>query len=150
MYTFNGRLSWFGLALLGAVATLPGCGPSGPRLEPVSGKVTLDGTPLKSGTVTLVADESKGTKQVGTSAGAIGSDGTYKITTDGKDGAPLGWYKVVVVTMGPGMGQVDTGPLNATARPTPQPKYADQTKTDLSFEVTASPKAGAYDLKLSK
>jgi hypothetical protein len=150
MYTFNGRLSLFGLALLAAVATLPGCGPSGPRLEPVSGKVTLDGAPLKSGTVTLVADESKGTKQVGSSSGAIGSDGTYRITTDGKDGAPPGWYKVVVITMGPGMGQMQTGPLTTTGGVAPPPKYSDQTKTDQTFEVTASPKPGAYDLKLSK
>ncbi len=149
MHMFKIRLSSFGFALLAAVLPTLGCGPSGPKLASVSGKVTLDGTPLKSGTVNLVADESKGVKQVGTSSGAIGSDGTYKITTDGKDGAPLGRYKVVVITMTPG-GMGDTGPLNPNAQAPSRPTYSDQTKTPLSFEVVASPKPGAYDLTLTK
>jgi hypothetical protein len=151
MYIFKIRPSLFGLVLLAAVFAVPGCGSSGPKLAPVSGTVTLDGTPLKSGTVNLVADESKGAKQVGTSSGAIGSDGSYRISTDGKDGAPLGWYKVVVVTMGPGMMPANTGALSTKAPAAAvQPKYSYQSKTDLSYEVTASPKSGAYDLKLSK
>jgi hypothetical protein len=141
MYTFNGRLSLFGVALLAAVATLPGCGPSGPKTASVSGKVTLDGTPLTSGTVNLVGDESKGNTHKGTSAGSIGPDGTYKVSTDGKDGAPLGWYKVLVVTKFPG------APQDALAL---DPKYIDATKTPLSYEVVASPAPGAYDLKVSK
>jgi hypothetical protein len=149
MPMFKIRLSSFGFALLAAVLPTLGCGSSGPKLASVSGKVTLDGAPLKSGTVNLVADESKGTKQAGTSSGAIGSDGTYKITTDGKDGAPLGWYKVVVITMTPG-GMGDTGPLNPNAQAKSRPTYSDQAKTTISYEVVASPKPGAYDLTLTK
>jgi hypothetical protein len=150
MRMFKIRLSSFGFVLLAAVASTLGCGPaSGPKLAPVSGKVLLDGAPLKSGTINLVADESKGAKQTGSSSGSIGPDGTFKITTDGKDGAPLGWYKVVVVTMVPG-GMGDTGPLNTQPQANSRPTYSDQAKTLLSFEVVDNPKPGAYDLTLSK
>ena len=141
MQMFKVRLSSFGFLLLAAAVTPLGCGPSGPKLVHVSGTVTLDGTPLQSGTVTFVADASKGNTQMGTPAGNIGTDGTYKISTEGKNGSPLGWYKVTVVTNFPG------APPGAVAI---NPKYTDQTKTDLSVEVVANPQPGAYDLKLSK
>ncbi len=157
MKMFKVRLSSFGFLLLAAAVTVLGCGPSGPKLVPVSGKVTLDGTPLKSGTVTLVADASKNNTQKGIPAGAIGPDGTYKISTEGKNGAPLGWYKVTVATSFPGAMGANTAPLmSSTPAKAPEgaivinPKYTDQTKTDLSVEVVANPQPGAYDLKLSK
>jgi hypothetical protein len=100
-----------------------------------------DGTPLKSGTVTFTRDESKNNTQKGTPAASIGPDGTYRISTEGKDGSPLGWYKVTVITKFPGA-PPDAIDIN--------PKYADAAKTDLSFEVVESPSPGAYDLKLSK
>jgi hypothetical protein len=140
MRRFKVRLSSFGFSLLAAVTVVVGCGPAGPTLIPVSGKVTLSGTPLKSGTINLVADESKGTKQTGTSAGKIQPDGSYTISTDGKDGAPPGWYKAIVITKYPG------APEDAVAI---NPVYTDP-KSAISFEVVANPAAGAYDLKLTK
>ncbi len=138
-----GRLSaqtaWFGFLFAG-LFVLPGCGSAGPKLIPVSGKIIVGGAPLKSGTINLVADDSKGTTQKGTSAGSIGPDGTYKITTDGVDGAPPGWYKVMIITKFPGAPE-DAVTLN--------PKYTDP-KTAPSFEVTADAKPGAYDLLLTK
>ncbi len=120
MQMFKVRLSSFGFLLLAAAVTPLGCGPSGPKLVHVSGTVTLDGKPLTSGTVTFVADASKGNTQMGTPAGNIGTDGTYKISTEGKNGSPLGWYKVTVVTNFPARRR---GPLpsirNTPTRPKP-------------------------------
>ena len=140
MVRLKAQLFVFGLLLLASVAAMPGCGPAGPKLDPVSGIVTLSGAPLKSGTVTLIADASKGNTAQGTSTGKIESDGRYNISTDGKEGAPPGWYKAIVITKYPG------APEDAVAL---NPVYSDP-KTAPTFEVVASPKPGAYDLKLTK
>ena len=97
------KAQWFvfGLLLLASAAATPGCGPAGPKLDPVSGIVTLSGAPLKSGTITLIADASKGNTEQGTSTGKIESDGRYAISTDGKEGAPPGWYKAIIITKYP-------------------------------------------------
>jgi hypothetical protein len=65
--------------------------------------------------------------------------------TNRKEGAPPGWYKVVVIA---------AEPLNPDDPYTPGKSYiavkynAPQT-TDLSLEVVASPKPGAYDLEMT-
>jgi hypothetical protein len=75
--------------------------------------------------------------------GAVAADGTYKVSTDGKPGAPVGWYKVTVRTQTPGM--------NATTKPTHiDPKFSDPKRTPLSVEVVETPGPGAYDLKVTK
>ncbi len=85
-------------ALLIAVAS--GCGDPGPRLVPVSGKVTLDGVPLAHKTIQFIPE----TGTPGSGAGATSSaDGAYElIATRGgalvdHKGACPGTYKVVVV-----------------------------------------------------
>lgn len=137
------------------VLCIAGCS-KGETLYPVSGKVTLRNAPLTAGIVTFIADESKGNKAKASPTGKIGSDGNYTLTTDGKSGAPLGWYKVTVNTETPGMGgpmTVDPTPgkvvpLGGTGGPQIDPKYKDSSKTTLAVEVVASPGAGAYDLKI--
>ena len=88
----------FVFALLIAVAS--GCGDPGPRLVPVSGKVTLDGVPLAHKTIQFIPE----TGTPGSGAGATSSaDGAYElIATRGgalvdHKGACPGTYKVVVV-----------------------------------------------------
>jgi hypothetical protein len=110
---------------------------------PVSGKVTVDDKPVTSGQVTLqpLAEKPQG---VGLSAGTIGSDGTYTISTAGKPGAPAGKYKVTVT---PSM--MPTGG-NAPPAPPFNAKYTDPAKTTLEIEVRENAPAGAYDLKLEK
>jgi len=133
-----------------------GCAKSEP-LFPVSGKATLKNAPLTAGMVTFVPDDAKGNKTKSNPSGKIGSDGTYTLTTEGKSGAPLGWYKVTVITDTPGMGGPMTvdptpgkpAPLGGTsAGPPIDPKYKDSAKTPLTIEVVAAPAAGAYDVKI--
>jgi hypothetical protein len=122
----------------------------------VSGKVTLKNAPLTGGNVTFVPDESKGNKSKFSPGGQIGSDGTFTLTTEGKSGAPLGWYKVTVFASTPGMGGPATvdptpgkvAPLNPAGAVHVDPKYQDAAKTPVSLEVVASPGAGAYDVKI--
>ena len=145
-----------GVSLTLGVMMLAGCGDSGPKVVPVTGKVTLDGTPLTIGTVTFYPDESKGNTVVGTSTGMIQSDGSYKLNYNGKDGAPVGWYKVTVNPIGMpsnmgnagGMQAQDMSKLNQNAAKV-NPKFL-KAETGLTIEVVASPAAGAYDLKVTK
>jgi hypothetical protein len=135
-----GRVWLVGLVCLGAAC---GCGPS-VKLVPVSGKVSVDGQPLTAGQVSLVPQtESKDQKTAGLSAGTIDSSGNYKIMTNGKDGAPLGKYKVVVA---PSMMPSEAGKIRMDFNS----RYSDPKNTDLQYEVVANPSATQYDLSLKK
>jgi hypothetical protein len=145
------------LVILAGAGMALGCGQKDVPLVPVSGKVTVDGQPLTSGSVSLVPDVPRGNEGAqaadkmtmpSLSGGKIGPDGTYKIYTGGKEGAPLGKYKVRIVPS-----QTETKP-DKDAKEAPDigynKKYTDANKTPLRYEVVASPKPGAYDLKLTK
>lgn len=130
------------LASLCGLLTLLGCGSSGKdKLVPVSGKVTLNGTPLTAGQVAFHPDTAKGNNAKGVPTGTIGADGTYTLSTDGKSGAPAGWYKVTVVTNFPGVSG-EPVPINA--------RYGNPSGSGLEREVVPSPASGAYDLQVSK
>jgi hypothetical protein len=134
-----------------------GCGPSGPKLVPVSGKVTLDGQPLTAGAVSFSPDSAKGNKEKVAPTGSINSSGVYELSTEGKSGAPVGWYKVTVVTNTPGMGQ-QPPPVVGGGGPVPlqqpsvqiNPTYSSPDQTPLRVEVKAGAATGDYDLKVSK
>jgi len=149
---------WLPAALVfcGAL-TLSGC--ASEKLSAVSGKVTLKGSPLTAGQVTFVPDTAKGNKATVSPAGPIGSDGSYHLVTNGKQGAPLGWYKVTISTdtpgMGMGMGGTQVDPNSKTPAPLQQgssvkidPKYKDAASTPVSIEVTATPSPNQYDIKI--
>jgi hypothetical protein len=147
------------LAVLVFCGTLALSGCAGEKLAPVSGKVTLKDSPLTAGQVTFVPDAAKGNKSTTSPAGPIGADGKYKLSTNGKEGAPLGWYKVTVSTdtpgMGMGMGGTPVDPKNPTLTPSQppstvkiDPKYKDAASTPVSVEVTATPSGGQYDVKI--
>jgi hypothetical protein len=132
---------WVCLFVAG-VCFAPGCGKS-VKLVPVSGKVTLGNQPVSGGQVTLIPDKEGATP--GLITGNIDSSGNYKILTNGKDGAPLGKYKVTVTpSMMPSM-----DPKKGPPRPFPE-IYGDPRKTTLSIEVVENPAPGAYDLKMQK
>jgi hypothetical protein len=138
------------LSVLTCLCLVAGCGgKQGASMSPVSGKVTVDGQPVTSGQVTFIPDvvakEASSTQTPGLSTGQIGSDGSYKISTAGKNGAPLGQYKVTVT---PSM--VPAADAKGPPSTPFNPKYADVGKSDLRIEVVANPPAGAYDLKLTK
>ena len=135
-----GRPVWPILCAWGLL-TLAGCG--GLKLVPVSGKVTQAGKPLTGGAVSFVPDASRGNKARLSCMGRIGPDGRYELTTSGVTrsetgkGAPLGWYKVTLLTTLPGAPDI-----------TVDPRYTDPARTPLTIEVVAKPSPGAYDLKL--
>lgn len=129
------------LILAAAVLTV-GCKGSTEKMAPVSGKVTVAGQPLSSGSVTLIP--TSGESKAGLMAGQIDSSGTYTIHTGGKDGAPLGKYKVKV---DPSMVPSGDGkpPVAGFSH-----KYQDSQQTPLTIEVVENATPGAYDLKLTK
>lgn len=124
-----------------AVAALAGCGPGGPSLIPVEGKITADGNPLAQGSLAFHPDTAKGNASKKTGAAEI-KDGSYKLFTDGKPGAPAGWYKVTVVSAG----EPDNTKPEAPVKSFVAPRFADPRLTDQSIEVKAG---GSYDLKVS-
>jgi hypothetical protein len=123
-----------------------GCGGSTEKLTPVIGKVTVDGTPLATGSVTFHPDAQKGNSTPHIPVGMLDGQGNYKLFSATKEGAPLGWYKVTVSAQEP----ID--PKNPYALPKHliSPKFSDPNASGLEVEVVASQTAGAYDLKLAK
>jgi hypothetical protein len=140
-------------ALAAVFAVAGGCNQSAPtplpKLRTVAGYVKLGGAPLPNGTVTFHPDPAKGNNLSVTPYGVIAQDGSYKLTTGGDDGAPLGWYKVTVAPSGM--------PKEMPARGEPMPKapafnakYQKPNSSGISIEVVEAPKSGAYDIELSK
>jgi hypothetical protein len=133
------------ILLGGCMGTLLGCGDSSSKLVPVSGKVTVDGQPLTTGSVSFRPEKGVSAQEPG---GEIDEDGTYTLYTDGKQGAPPGRYRVLVVAVDPNdlKKKFPYGKRTSFVNP----KYSDLKKTDLVVEVKQSAAPGAYDLKLSK
>jgi hypothetical protein len=146
----NSKSAWRYLlaASVGAVATLVGCGGSSSNLVPVVGKVTVDGQPLTTGNGNVSFRPEKGSPSRQEPYGAIGPDGTYRLITDGKEGAPLGRYRVMVVDVEP----IDpkSGFPYGKRKSHVNYKYSELKTTDLVIEVVREPAPGAYDLKLKK
>jgi hypothetical protein len=122
------------------VIILAGCGPS---VYPVQGEVQVDGKALPKGAVVFWPDAAKGNAFVGRPTGDV-AEGRYKLMTEGRAGAPLGWYKVTV--SGYEGAPDSTKPLET--KNLISKKYQDAATTDLNVEVVAS--GGSYNLKVSK
>ena len=133
------------LLIGGAVFGFVGCGSEeGEKLAPVTGKLTVDGKPLTSGSVSFRPDGSKGNASQHQPNGAIDPGGKFVLSVPpARKGAPPGWYRVVI-----------------TALDDPQPgkplksfidmKYSDEKTTPLTIEVIANPEAGRYDFNLRR
>ncbi len=80
------------LCLLLATVVAIGCGDSNPKTVKVTGKISYNGEPLKSGTIALIPEgEGYG------ATGQIQPDGTFQLTSfKPNDGAAPGNYKVTV------------------------------------------------------
>lgn len=108
-----------------------GCGAHDYRdslpLAPVHGTVTYKGKPLDSGQVVFVQE--KDTVGVVTT-GLIQADGSYKMATAGRDGAMVGWNRVIVRPYQP----ASRKPSDALPSPLPE-EYSWADKTPLRFEV---------------
>jgi hypothetical protein len=74
------------------VSLIAGCGESGPSLAPVSGRVTLDGQPLKFANISFQPEG----KSAG--VGRTDADGHYELMYKrGQMGGPIGQNKVTIV-----------------------------------------------------
>jgi hypothetical protein len=135
------------------VALVLGAGCGGGKTYPVHGRVTLDGEPLvaNAATVMLVPDRARGNDTPDQPGGTVDSGGRYTVYTNGRRGAPPGWYKVVVTAIGdpapPAKGPLTHRPTATSLVPAP---YGQPATTPLALEVVPSPDAGAYDLKLKR
>jgi len=139
----SGSRLWLRMAFV-CCLVLPGCDGGSGSLNKVSGKVTVDGSPLTRGSVRFVPDTTKGNKSSAEPVGEIKPDGSYELTTNGKSGAPAGWYKVTVNATE----QVDSSKPFSGKSLVPR-KYNVPESTQLSVEVKASSKDGDYDLKVT-
>ncbi len=138
------RLSRSALVVAASVLVLSGCGGDQKNAATVSGKVTVDSQPMTKGSVRFVPDKAKGNTGSAEPVGQIAESGQYELTTNGKPGAPLGWYTVTVAS-----GEIpDSGKPFATKGGV-APRFAQAETSKLSVEVVAAPAAGAYDLKVS-
>jgi hypothetical protein len=140
--------------LLAALAA--GCGDAsgvGPTF-PVAGKVTFNNAPLtaKNTVILFKPDAARGNTSRFEPSGTVDADGNYSLTTRGKNGAPPGWYKVVVTAREEAepvhpKGPQRHRPVSKSLLPV---RYGQAQTTDLSVEVVEGPAPGAYDLKLTR
>jgi hypothetical protein len=69
------------------------CGPSGPEMARVSGKVTYKGQPVEKGTIAFVSTDPARPN----ASGVLGAGGAYDLQThEPGDGAQLGEYVVTI------------------------------------------------------
>ncbi len=101
-------------ALLPLLAAAPGCNDRIGKCYAVEGTVYIEGRPLvgKSGFVTFKPDVSKGNQGEFAAVGPLNPDGTYTLSTQSKDGAPAGWYRVTVTAVDEKDGAVRSGEPN--------------------------------------
>lgn len=126
-----------------------GCGGS---TYPVAGRVLLDNKPLvaRSAVVLFKPNAARGNQSSFEPAGQVDGDGNYTLLTNGKPGAPPGWYRVIVTALDEPP-QHPRGPhreQRPVARSLMPARYGQAATTPLAVEVVESPDPGAYDLKL--
>ena len=118
-----------------------------PPLVEVTGRVTVGSKPLDRGMIHFAPEKTRGATHLPYSSGEIRPDGRFTLSTNGQPGAPLGWYKVIVIaTETP----IPENPTNWTPDWLVDTKYTQRGTTDLEVEVIKSPPADAYDLVLSR
>jgi hypothetical protein len=116
------------------------------KLAPVAGRVinAKSGTPIPQGTVSFRPNAAKGNGSKFEPNSEIDSNGNYRLKTQGREGAPLGWYRLILACAEP----ID--PKNPYAPPKylVNAKYATLETSGLEIEVVDNAPSGAYDLKL--
>jgi hypothetical protein len=115
------------------------------RSATVSGKVTVDGTPLTKGSVRYIPDKEKGNTSTDEAVGEINASGVYELRTNNQPGAPTGWYKVCVVSTDTPDNTNPSAPVKSYV----DAKYKTPATTDLSKEVKSGAPPGAYDLTVT-
>jgi hypothetical protein len=146
MTSTSWQRAWYWAALLtgGAVLGAAGCGKAPQeKLVPVSGKVTVAGKPLTTGSVTFLPNASRGNTSPHQPTSRIDAEGNFELTVPPeKKGAPLGWYKIVVFAY--------DNPQPGRLKSFIDTKYQQENATPLAIEVVENPEPGRYDLKLTR
>jgi hypothetical protein len=132
-----------------------GCGDaSGVKTVPVTGQIIVDGQPLnaRNATVVFKPDQSKGNRTPYEPYGTVDQNGKYTLfVAADKQGAPAGWYKVIVVAFeAPAADLRRPGAPAKHNRLLANRKYGDPKTSTLVVEVVQKPKPDAYDLILTK
>jgi hypothetical protein len=129
------------VALVGLVPVA--CGPSGPEMASISGKVTYDGKPVPKGTITFIPVIPAGRNAVG----VIGPDGSYSLQTEKPgDGALLGDYTVTISAHDEAV--LDYIPATPVKPKLLAPaKYENPKTTDLKATVKRGASPVNFDLK---
>jgi hypothetical protein len=142
------RMRKANVMLAGLLLGLAGCGGGFPKLYPIAGMVTWDdGKPLTAGAVSFHPDATKGNNAPVNTVSLIDAQGHYELQSrgvkgsDSGSGAPLGWYKVTLITTPRGGKDPEI---------TVDPRYLKPETTPLEIEVVADPKPDAYDLKVNR
>jgi hypothetical protein len=127
---------------------IAGCGGGGEELLSVSGTVKNGSEVLKTGSVTLHPDETKGNKTTSRPRAEVAEDGTYTLYTMGEEGAPAGWYKVTVAAEAPRPENAEGADLYAPPVYLVREDYTAVETTPLTLEVKADAPEGHYDISL--
>jgi hypothetical protein len=123
------------LALLAALASA-GCEPKEP-MGKVRGKVTLNGEPVRSGTVMM-----EGGPQAIALSAPIGKDGSYEMRTYEAIGLPPGTYKVAISAQRIAEGDAIVLATDRTKPPPDGPKIPEKYHTVDKSGLTAEVQAG--------
>lgn len=135
------RLGLLGWTCLVGVLAASGCGGGIGKLHPVSGKVT---GPVNDGDAVLFQPSAgtKFTKNL-TIRGEI-KGGSYKMTTDGKDGVPAGTFTVVIAPTPPKAGDIGTMKTGDATAAVPVPTSLKVNPSEVKVP------AGPFDLTVSR
>ena len=145
----NTRILSFTIALAAAVALNSGCGgpkkPEGlPNLVPCQATFTQDSAPLADASVRLVP-QGEGADARWAVAGVTDAKGVAVFLTHGQfKGAPVGSYRVVVSKE-----VSETENKKVKMFSTVDPKYTNQTTTDLTLDVGEKGASESFDVGAS-
>jgi hypothetical protein len=134
------------IAWLAAAASLivSACGPAGPEMAAVSGKVSYNGKPLAKGNVSFVSTDAERPP----ASSPIGPDGSYSLqTADGRSGAQLGEYKVAITDIDPDAPNKDIPGMPIKTSSDIPKKYLDADKSELKATVKRGPNTLSFELK---
>jgi len=116
---------------------------SGPKLYPVSGKVTVKGQPAVGATVMFFP--SGGEKGASPSTGVCGADGTFTLSTGTGDGAPAGDYVVTVSWPDPKAKVSEQAKMMGMAGDAPDLLNGAYSKDRTSLKATVKPEKNELD-----
>ncbi|MEN0109395.1 MAG: hypothetical protein AAF805_01615 [Planctomycetota bacterium] len=122
-----------------AALFVAGCG--GPFDATVAGRVSFDGEPLATGTITFTP-----TQEGATAFGRIEEGGSYSVMTGRENGIQSGEYEVSVIAREKTQPTADGGPPPAGKMLTPQ-WYSSRRTSGLT--VSVAPGSNTYDIELS-